>query len=86
MVFFLAQVDNDPKAWTLSAYKLHLQDALPFRNGINVTWRNGDTASSITHLKCCGDPREPMPPGCYALWDPRPSTIDVLVLAYVYIV
>ena len=45
---------SDPRRWQLSAYKLHEQDTLAFRDGINVSWRNGDTASHTTGLKCCG--------------------------------
>ena len=79
-----SNMENDAQRWTLSAYKLHLRDALPFRNGLSLTWRNGDTASHISRLKCCGDPSDPMPDGCYALWDPRPSYVDVLLLVYTY--
>ena len=74
---------GDPGRWQLSAYKLHEQDTLAFRDGINISWRNGDTASHTTGL-ICGDVVVPMPPGCYKLWDPRPSEVDALVLAYVY--
>ena len=44
----------------------------------------GDTASHVTGLKCCGDVLDPMPDGCYALWNPQPSVVDVLLLIYVY--
>jgi hypothetical protein len=37
---------------SFSAYKIHIDDPLVFQNGIQLTWRNGDTVDPATGHKC----------------------------------